>query len=159
MDHRAMLVSMALAIVATGCGERRPQPAAPARLDGAADVDQADRRESPRRDASPRPPLTRYSLRRTIAVGETVKAGPSGARQLTLVEVANDGRSAVFEAVYVIDRRRGRVFEGQTLEVFTPVFGKTGATLESVGLSSATILFQWLQRPDLPVPPDATVHP
>lgn len=155
MGHRAMLLGTAMACAAAGCGGRTPEPAARARLDGAAAVDQADTRESSRRDASPRPALTRYSMRRTIAVGATVKVGPSGARQLTLVEVADDGRSAVFEAVYVIDRRRGRVFEGQTLEVFTPVFGKNGATLEKVNAPGATVLFRWSQSPGLPLPPGA----
>lgn len=157
MSHRAMLSVAVLALATAGCGGRRAQPAA--RAEGAAAVDQADTRESPRRDASPRAALTRYSLRRTIAVGETVKVGPRGARQLTLLEVADDGRSATFEAAFVVDRRRGRVFIGQTTEVFTPVFGKTGASLEEVGPSSATVLFRWSQRPDLPVPPDVAVDP
>lgn len=157
MGHCAMLLGTVLACAAVGCGGRTPEPVA--RPDRAGDVDQADARESPRRDASPHPALTRYSLRRTIAVGETVKVGPSGARQLTLVEVADNGRSATFEAAYGVDRRRGRVFIGQTTEVFTPVFGKTGAMLEEVGPSSATVLFRWLQRPDLPVPPDVAVDP
>jgi hypothetical protein len=106
-----------------------------------------------------RPGWKRYFQRKVIRLGETVTVGPTPYARIKLLEVAENGRSAVFEATHLTDSRRGRVYVGRSFNEFTPVFGTKGAMLEAVDPSGATVLFRWGQSPGLPVPPGAVVEP
>jgi len=102
-----------------------------------------------------RPGWNHYEQRRTLKLGQSVTAGPEPYAKVTLVEVADDRKSAVFEATHLIDHRRGRVVVGESFNVFTPVFGNKGAKLESIDDAGATVVFHWAQSRGLPVPPGA----
>ena len=97
----------------------------------------------------------RYEQRKTIRPGQTVTAGPVPYATVKLIEVAEDNRSAVFDAVRLVDRRRGRVSVGQHFNVFTPIFGNNGARLESANADGATVVFRWAQNTATAVPPGA----
>lgn len=102
------------------------------------------------------PGWKRYVQRKTIPVGKTVTAGPVPYAEVKLLEV--DGDTAVFEATHLVDRRRGRVNVGQSLNEFTPVFGRKGAILEALDASGATVVFRWAQNAASPVPPGAVAE-
>jgi hypothetical protein len=100
----------------------------------------------------------RYEQRKTLKVGQTVTAGPVPYAKVKLVEIAEDRRSAVFEATHLVDHRRGRVLVGESFNVFTPVFGSKGARLESLDDAGAAVVFRWAQRRGMPVPPGAVAR-
>ena len=103
------------------------------------------------------PGWKRYVQRKTIPLGKTVTAGPVPYAEVKLLEV--DGDTAVLEATHLVDRRRGRVKAGQSLNEFTPIFGKKGAVLEALDASGATVVFRWAQNAASPVPPGAVAEP
>ena len=104
------------------------------------------------------PGWQRYVQRKTIPLGKAVTAGPAPYARVKLVEVWEEDGSAIFEASHLVDRRRGRVKVGGTFHVFTPIFGRKGATLESLDASGATVVFRWTQSASVPVPPGAVAQ-
>ena len=142
---------MSLGLV-TGCARRAAPRAAPEPA-----VTPSDAPFSQRLSAKDklRAGWERYEQRRTIKPGETVEVGPVPYSRVKLVEVADDNRSAVFEASHLIDQRRGRVWVGQHFNSFTPIFGNKGAHLEAVDANGATVAFRWSQSPTTPIPPGA----
>ena len=159
MGRRSIVVWIAVVYcgVQSGCASHEAPPArAPAERPATpADAPARDAGAGGSTNGGPRRGWTRYEQRRTIPLGGTVTAGPEPYARVKLVEVSDDRRSAVFEATYLVDQRRGRVMVGETFGTFTSIFGKKGATFESVGPSGATVVFRWSQNQATPVPPGA----
>ena len=143
-------------VIGVGC---RRRPAGPRRqvetMVTPADAPVVPRAERGAGERGLRPGWARFEQRKTIRPGETVTAGPEPYARVKLLEVAEDNASAVFEAAHLVDRRTGRVWAGKHFSGFTPIFGKTGATLEAVGPEGVTVAFRWSQSPETPVPPGA----
>jgi hypothetical protein len=145
--------------LAAGCA-RRPAPRPkPEPVVTPADASPRQRPSLRYAEGALQPGWIRYEQRKTIRPGETVTAGPHPYAQVKLAEVAENNRSAVFEAAHLVDRRRGRVGVGQHFSEFTPIFGNKGALLEAVGPNGATVVFRWSQGPATPVPPGAVMQP
>src|SRR5215204_2163708 len=143
-------VCMTAGMLAAGCARRaspRPEPAPVV-----TPADAPPQQRVPRRfnEGTLPPGWSRYEQRKTIRPGETVTAGPAPYATVKLTEVAEDNRSAVFDAWHLVDRRQGRVYVGQNFSVFTPIFGNKGARLETVGPGGATVVFRWSQSPTTP---------
>jgi hypothetical protein len=159
MGERSIIgwVAVVTCVVGSGCASHRGTRArAPAdRPATPADAPPRDASTGASTDGGLRPGWTRYEQRKTIPLGGSVTAGPEPYARVRLLEVSDDRRSAVFEAAYLVDQRRGRVMVGETFATFTSIFGKKGATLESVGPSGATVVFRWTQNRAMPVPPGA----
>lgn len=155
----AALCALALVNV-SGCARNaRPAPAPAEPAVTPADAPPSHRTGQRFSPGAPQPGWTRYEQRRTIAPGQTVTAGPAPYARVKLIEVAENRKSALFEAEHLTDRRRGRVSVGETFHVFTPIFGNKGARLEAASAAGATVVFRWSQSAATAVAPGAVALP
>jgi hypothetical protein len=163
MARRASTLSFLLVLIGMAGCSSQPATVPSARVESDQPATPADAPPRPRAGApyaggQLRPGWGRYEQRKTLKAGQAVTAGPEPYAKVTLVEIADDRHSAVFDVQHLIDHRRGRVVVGEFFNVFTPVFGGKGARLESIDDGGATVVFRWAQSRALPVPPGAVAR-